>query len=441
MKKVFWGMKILNKKTLLLPFCLLLGFSTFVTAQLVPEPMVPEQNQTQVLDQVIAIVDDDVVLASELQERMQQVMINIQRSGQTAPPIEELQPDVLNQLILENIQLQMAYRAGVRISDAQLNDSMSRIASQNRMTLEQFRQALEQDGMSYNATREQIRRDMLIQRVQQGNVNQRVQITDQEIANFLASEEGQTLTAPEYRMLHTLVPVGSGGFDEATAAAKAKAIYQQIQQGGDYDTVIAKEPGLTANDLGWRKASDLPSLMSGLASTMAQGETAEPVQSPSGFHLIKLLEKRGDGETIAQTKARHILLKPSAIRDDAATKAKIQKLRQQILDGKDFAALAREHSEDIGSALEGGNLGWTNPGQLVEAFQTAMDNTEIEGISPAFRSEYGWHILQVQDRRNKDVTEDIRRNIARNFIYKRKFDDELQSWLQKIRDEAYVDIK
>jgi peptidyl-prolyl cis-trans isomerase SurA len=400
-------------------------------------------NQSQLLDQVIAIVDDDVVLASELRERMEQVETNIKKSGKDAPPMEKIQQEILDQLILENIQLQMAYRAGVRISDAQLNESMQRIANQNRMDLMQFKQALEGDGLSYNGTREQIRKEMLLQRVQQGNVNQRVQITDQEIANFLASQEGIAMTAPEYRMLHTLIPVPSAANDSILAQAKRKAnrLYQLIKNGKAYEEVMAANPQLSTNDLGWRKASDLPSLIANLAATTQEGQTAEPVQSPSGFHLVKLADKRGEGEVIPQTKARHILLKASAIRDEAATEAGINSLRQQILDGADFDELAREYSEDIGSALEGGNLGWTSPGQLVAAFQNAMDSTKPGDISPAFRSQYGWHILQVEERRDKDVTEDIRRNIARNHIHQRKFDDELQTWLQKIRDEAYVDFK
>ena len=400
-------------------------------------------SQIQLLDQVIAIVDDDVVLASELRERMQQVEINIKKSGKEAPPKEEIQQEILDQLILENIQLQMAYRAGVRISDAQLNESMLRIARQNSMDLMQFKQALEGDGLSYTATREQIRKEMLLQRVQQGNVNQRVQITDQEIAHFLVSQEGMEMTAPEYRMLHTLIPIPSGASDSEIANAKkqADALYQRIENGEAYEKVMAENPQLTTNDLGWRKASDLPSLVAGLTTTIEEGQTAAPVQSPSGFHLVKLTDKRGEGEVIPQTKARHILLKASAIRDEKATEAEINSLRQQILDGADFEELAREYSEDIGSALEGGDLGWTSPGQLVGAFQDAMDSTKPGNISPAFRSQYGWHILQVEERRDKDVTEDIRRNIARNHIHQRKFDDELQTWLQKIRDEAYVDFK
>lgn len=401
----------------------------------------------QLLDQVIAIVDDDVILQSELDERLKAVMVNLEKSGNKnqAPSPEKIQRELIDQLILENIQLQMAYRAGVRVSDAQLNESMLRIAQQNRMNLAEFKAALESDGMSYVGTREQVRREMLIQRVQQGNVNQRVHITDQEINSFLASEEGKTLTAAQYRVMHALIVLPGDASPEQLEAARsyAQQLYQQIQQGQDYKEVVRSTGPFSINssDLGWRSTEELPSLLAGIAPSLKKGETAPPIQSPSGFHLIKMEDKRGDGETINQTQAQHILLKASAIRDEEATKQEIIKLRQQAIENNDFTALARGYSEDIGSAVEGGELGWSSPGQFVPAFQKAMDDTAIGNISEAFRSQYGWHIIKVNDRRVKDVTEDLRKRMARNYIHKRKFDDELQAWLQKIRDEAYVDFK
>lgn len=405
------------------------------------------QAKIQLLDQIVAIVDDDVILQSELDERYKAVMLNLQKTGKTdqAPPVEKLQRELVDQLILENIQLQMAYRAGVRISDAQLNDSMLRIAKQNRMDLSQFKAALESDGLSYASTREQVRREMLIQRVQQGNVNQRVHITDQEITNFLSGEEGKTLTAAQYRILHALIAIPSDASNEQIEAARdyAQQLYQQIQQGKSYqDAVRSTGPfSINTTDLGWRSAEELPSLLAGTAPTLAKGETGPPLQSASGFHLIKMTDKRGDGETIDQTQARHILLKASAIRNEDATRKEITELRKQAIAEGNFVELARGYSEDIGSAVEGGELGWSSPGQFVPAFQKAMDETAIGDISQPFRSQFGWHILQVEDRRVKDVTEDLRKRMARNYIHQRKYDDELQAWLQKIRDEAYVDFK
>ena len=396
--------------------------------------------QSQLLDQVIVIVDNDVVLASELQERVTETVQRIKATGQAVPPLQELQQRLLDQLIVENLQMQMANRAGLRISDAQLNEAMSRLAQQNGLNLDQFRQAMENDGVSYAATREQIRREMVLRQVQQGNVNRLVRITEQEIKNFLDSEEGQALTAPEYRMLHTLIAVGSAQ-SEADAKALANSLFQRINNGESYEDVLASTPGLSSTDLGWRKSKDLPGLVADLGPSLQTGETAEPLKSSSGYHLVKLVAKRGDSELVEQTRARHILLKASAIRDEAATKAQLSEFRQQVLNGADFAELAREHSEDIGSATEGGDLGWTTPGQLVEAFQNTMDSTAIDQISQPFRSQFGWHILQVQERREKDFSDTVRSNMAYNYLHRRKYDDELATWLQKIRDEAYVDFK
>ncbi|MCR8922314.1 peptidylprolyl isomerase [Dasania sp. GY-MA-18] len=399
----------------------------------------------QTLDRIIAIVDDDVILASEYRERYESVKANFSNNQQALPDDKELQRQILDQLVVESIQLQMAYRAGVRISDEQLNETLARIAQQNRLSVPQFKAMLEKEGRSYTAVREQIRKDLLIQRVQSGNVSRRIQISDQEIENYLNSEEGKKLTAPEYRFLHALIPLASDASQaqEIKAQEHAHALAQQVRKGTDFSKAITDGGPFNINsgDLGWRKLDDLPGFLTDAATSLSKGEVADPIRSASGFHIVQLLSKRGDGEIIPQTQARHILLKPSAIRDDKATEAEIKALRQRILNGEDFAELAREYSEDIGSASEGGDLSWTSPGQLVPEFQQAMDSTDINGVSPAFRSQYGWHILQVLDRRDKDVTEDMRRRIAGNHLHDRKFKDELQIWLQQIRDEAYVDYK
>lgn len=402
------------------------------------------QANTVMLDGVIAIVDSDVVLASELEDRLTQIRVNLQKEKQQ-PTEEQLRREVLDLLILENIQLQMGQRAGVRISDAQLNEAMIRIASQNKLNLEQFRAALESDGLSYLAIREQVRKDLILQRVQQGNVNQRIQITEQEVSGFLSSEEGRVVTAPQYRLLHGLVPVASeaDAAAEANALALAQKLKAQIEAGEQFQQVITSQKinNVQGGDLGWRKPSQLPSLFSDIVPTLKKLQVAEPIRSASGYHLIQLADSRGDSELIKQTRARHILVKASAIRSEQQTEEFITDMRQKILNGMNFEEMARDHSEDIGSAREGGDLGWTSHGQLVPEFQKIMDETKIEAISPAFKSRYGWHIVKVIERREKDMTEEAHQNQARNFIHQRKFQEELQAWLQKIRDEAYVDIK
>lgn len=397
---------------------------------------------TEWLDGIAAIVEDDVVLQSDMKQRIQSVKRNISKSKITPPPEAELQKNILDQLIAESIQLQMAKRAGVRISDQQLNSAIQNIASRNRMDLEQFKRAIEADGMSYQGLRKQIEKEMLLQRVQQGNVSRRVVITDQEVQNYLASEKGIKVTSPDYRILHVLIPVSESASAAKKTQAKQKAdrLFQILQQNSNFESAV-KSKGYESNDLGWRNEKDLPSLLTGIVPNMRRGQVSQPFISSSGFHIIKLAEKRGDSKTIAQTKVRHILIKTSAILDDKQAKQKLQKIRQRIQKGEDFAVLAKQFSEDIGSASEGGELGWANPGQFVPEFEMAMGNTQIKQLSPVFRSEFGWHLLEVQDRRTEDVTEKVKENVAKNAIFKRKFDDELAVWLQKIRDEAYVDIK
>jgi peptidyl-prolyl cis-trans isomerase SurA len=406
----------------------------------------PTQAATQILDQVVAIVDDDIIMASELRERITAVNESIAARGIEAPPEDQLIRETLDRLILENIQLQKGRRVGVRISDAQLNTAMQRIAAQNRMTLDQFRQALEQQGQSYAAMREQVRREMIIQRVQGGNVNQRIQITDQEVDNFLTTEEGQKMAQPEYHILHALlaVPPGAGSAEIDAAQAHVDKLVGRIRAGESFEQVISSSTGkytFSGGDLGWRKRDDLPSLFSDAAPGLAAGETSDPIRSDSGFHIIYMAEKRGGEQMVAQTKVRHILVKPSEIMTDEQARDLVAELKSRALAGEDFGDLAREYSEDIGSAQEGGDLGWTSPGQMVPEFEQAMNATTVDEISDPVRSQFGWHILQVEDRRQQDMTSEAIRRQAMNYLHDRKYQEELDAWLRQIRDEAFVDIK
>ena len=413
-------------------------------ACLTPAPWV--QAETRILDAVVAIVEDDVVMSSELRARLDLVEKNLQAQGQEPPEREALVRDTLDRLVLESIQLQIGQRAGVRIGDAQLGQALNNLAAQNRMSLEQFIQQLEADGKSYLQLREDVRRELLLQRVQMGNVNQRIQITEQEAQSFLESEQGKSLTEEQYRLLHALLPLPEGADAGEIAAARAhiNELYERILGGESYADALTGSEGryaLTGGDLGWRTRGDLPSLFAEVAPGLGLHETSEPIQSPSGFHLIYLAEKRGGPTVVRQTWVRHILIKPSAIRDEGATRQFIEELRQQIIDGADFEEMARTHSEDIGSAQEGGDLGWTNPGQMVPAFEEAMNGAEPGEISQPVQSQFGWHILEVLERRRQDVTQTVALNRARDLLHQRKYQDELQAWLRKIRDEAFVDIK
>lgn len=406
----------------------------------------PLQAATEIVDQVVAIVDDDVIMASELRERVDAVTASLKARDIQMPPEDELIRETLDRLILESIQIQKGVRAGVRISDEQLNEAVQRIAAQNRMTLEQFREALAQQGQSYDEMREQVRREMIIQRVQAGNVNQRIQITEQEVGNFLTTEEGQALNQPEFHLLHALLPITPEASDNAiaTASAQVDAVMKQIRGGTPFKQAVqsSNQPyAFSGGDLGWRKLDDLPSLFTEVVPKLSPGQTADPVRSDSGFHIVYLEAVRGMDQIVAQTKARHILVKPSEIMTDEQAQELIEQLRARALAGEDFGDLAREYSEDIGSAQEGGELGWTVPGQMVPEFEAAMAATAVDQISQPVQTQFGWHIIKVEGRREEDMSNQASRAKAMDYVHNRKYQEELDAWLRQIRDEAFVDIK
>ena len=400
--------------------------------------------QIEVLDQVVAIVDDDIILASELQERVQGVRSTMESRGVEVPSDDVLIRETLDRLILDSIQLQLANRYGVRIPDQQLDEAMTRLARQNGLTLEQFRIALEQSGQSYATAREGLRDDLAIQRVQQGNVMRNINISEQEIDNFLTTEEGEAMTQPEYQVVQALLSIRRGE-DAAEIAAKeayVNEVLSNIQSGQPFEQAVSgTEPyAFTGGDLGWRKLGDIPSMFADTVPTLTVGEVAK-VRSSSGFHLVYLADAVGGEQLVRQTDVRHILVKPTEVLNEQAAEDLVVELRARIEGGEDFGELARQYSDDIGSATEGGNLGWTNPGQMVPEFEATMAGTAEDSISQPFRSEFGWHILEVKARRDKDFSGELRRNQVAGYIRDQKYQEELDAWLRKIREEAFVDIK
>ena len=400
------------------------------------------------LDYVVAIVDDDVVLATELVSRIASVRKQMQAAGMPIPPDDVLFNQMLERLIMEEIQLQMGQRAGVRIDDETLTNAIEGIAKQNNMELAQFTQALAKDGMSYSEFRDEVRRELIVQRVQRNRVNSRVYLSDEEIDAFLASPLGKQTLSDEYRVGHILLAVASDAQAGAVAQAEreANSIYEQLKAGADFrEMAIAHSSdsrALEGGDLGWRKAGELPSLFAEQVFALQVGQTAPPIRSSSGFHIVQLLEKRGAGtEVVEQTLVRHILVKPSEIRSDADTEALIKDIHRRILAGEDFAALARLYSDDPGSALAGGDLGWSEPEKFVPEFADVLKETQIGKVSEPFHTNFGWHVLQVMDRRQHDMSEDARRNLAIRVLHNRRYEEELQAWLKEIRDEAYVEMK
>ena len=406
----------------------------------------PVQAAPQLVDQVVAVVDDDVIMASELDMRIRTV--ELQNSDMQIPDEATLRSQVLDRMIEESIQLQMAQRAGIRISESQLNEAMQRIAQQNGMTLPEFQQAMTSEGVSFAYAREQIRNEMRISRVQQYQVGERIQITDQDVDYFLASEIGRIASAAEYRLRHILiaVPAAASPEDYAAAERKADALITDLRNGEDFaSAAVAQSAGATAlkgGDMGWRKEGQLPGIFAERVKDMNPGDISDPISTTSGFHIIKLEEKRGGStQIVEQTKASHILIRTNEVRDDQQAEELINQLYQRAKAGEDFAELAREFSDDPGSGSAGGELGWVSPGEMVPEFDSVMATQKVGTISEPLKSRFGWHIIKVEDRRQADMGEEIQRNQVRQMLFGRRFEEELPIWLRKIRSEAYVDIK
>lgn len=407
------------------------------------------QAERTLLDQVVAVVNESVILQSELDARINTIVGRLRSQGTSLPPRSVLEERVLEQLITESIQLQMAERAGMRISDNELNETIASIASRNNMSLAQFEDQLGQEGVSYQEAREQIRSEMLTGRVQQRQVGNRVRVTDREVANYLEATEGQSRTNAEYELAHILIQVNDPNDEEESSAARAEieSLRQEIIDGRDFRSVAVAESdasnALEGGNMGWRAEGQLPALVADVVPRLEVGEVSAVLENSSGFHLVTVLDKRGGdrAKMVEQSRVRHILIRPDEATSDDAAEAKIRELYQQLQEGASFAALARAESDDPVSGSDGGNLGWVSPGQMVPRFEEAMMAAEVGKLAGPVRSQFGWHILQVQERRQQDMSGAIKRDEARQAIYRRKFELELQNWLREIRDEAFIELK
>ncbi|MBK1886328.1 peptidylprolyl isomerase [Marinobacter sp. DY40_1A1] len=405
--------------------------------------------ERKLLDQVVAIVDDDVVLQTELEARVSTITGRLAAQGTGLPPRRLLEERVLEQLITESVQLQMADKMGMRISDNELNETLVNIAKSNGMSLSEFESQLAEEGVSYRQAREQIRQEMLTGRVQQRLVGNRVRVTDREVENYLLALESGGGNDAEYRLAYIFIQLDNPADDAAVDATreKAEALRTAILNGRDFREVAVAESdasnALEGGDMGWRPESQLPSLVAPVVPALEIGQPSEVLENNSGFHMVMVMDKRGGAQkkVIQQNRVRHILIRPSGAVTEAEAEATIRELYQQLQDGADFAALARQYSDDPVSGSDGGNLDWVSPGQMVPAFEQAMQEAEVGEIKGPFRSQFGWHILLVEERRQKDISVDVKQAEARQAIYRRKFDSELQNWLREIRDEAFVELK
>tara|TARA_B100000965_G_C19581124_1_gene753582 strand:- start:458 stop:1777 length:1320 start_codon:yes stop_codon:yes gene_type:complete len=402
----------------------------------------------ELLDRVIAVVDSGVIMETQLNARVEEVLKRLNTNNAELPPLDLLEEQVLERLIIEEIQMQIAERAGIKISDSELNQTLSRIASQNNLSLEEFRVAIEQEGDSYKSFRATIKKELIIQRVQRGKVGSRVDISEQEIENFINSEEGRSELAEQYQVQHILVSVKSGLNENEINAIREKAqdILKRLGEGESFEklaaTYSAGQKALEGGFLGWRTTAELPTLFAETVSSLQVGETSDLIRSGAGFHILRLNDKRGNTvKFMDQTLSRHILVQPSEIRTENQAELLIKDIHRRLLEGEDFKQLARQYSEDPGSKMDGGNLGWANPGDYDPAFEKTLNATQIGEISEPVQSSFGWHIIEVLDRRNEDVSQDEQKNRAYQIIYERKFEQELESTLIELRAEAYVDIK
>jgi peptidyl-prolyl cis-trans isomerase SurA len=400
--------------------------------------------QPAAVDKVLAIVDDDVVLQSEFDDRWVQVEAQLAQAPGPLPPRDELRKQLLDALIIEHLQLQLAERAGVRVDDNLLNQTLTGIAQQNNLTFEQFRDVLDAQGL-YQMTRETVRKEIIINQFQNGAVNRRINITRQEVENYLRSEAGLADIAPEYHVAHVLIP-NNEQTPPQRQAELAQLLYQELLKGADIRRVAAAGQisgiQVSGGDLGFNKRENLPTLFRDIVPELQSGEITEPFTSPNGWHLVHLLETRGGSELkLNQARVRHILIKPNEIRTDQQAETLINQLYQRIQAGEDFADIARQNSDDNTSIVAGGNLDWINDGMLPEDFMAAVHAAPLGQIIPPFRASSGWHIIEVMERRLQDVTEDNKRFQVQNILRNRKFENELENWLTEIRDTHYIDIK
>lgn len=403
--------------------------------------------EAQPLDRIIVVVNDGTILQSELEQAMDDARAQIAKRQLAAPPEDVLRAQVLERLILTRVQTQRAEQAGIRVDDRELNDVLTNIAKQNGMTLSAFAEAVRGDGLDYLALREQIRDEVTTQRLRNKEVDSRVVVTEQDVDAFLNSAGANS--DQEYRLSDILILVPDGASQKVREQAHAKAddLLKRIKAGEDFaQLAIANSNGqqaLQGGDLDWRKASDLPAVFATTAAKLDKGGVSDVFETGSGYHIIKLTDVRGGDErkTVTETHARHILIQTNAIRDDDQARAQARDIYNRLKAGEDFAKLAKEFSDDPGSKNSGGDLGFQPPGVFVPEFQSRLDQLQPNEISEPFRTQFGWHVAQLLERRERDVTDEQKRARARTAIGTRKSAEEYDIWLRRLRNEAYIEYR
>lgn len=401
--------------------------------------------QLKTLDGIAAIVDDNVVLLSEFVERVDSIEKRIEASGQSSPPKVILNQQVIERLISDRVQLNRAERMGVNIPVEEINAAFERLAKSRNLTAQQYAVGLESQGFSITDIRSQLEQEIILSQVQSYHVNRRIDISGNEIESFLQSGEGQFWREPDYFVGHIVFPLGS---DEQNIQAyrEVDEVLQQLKNGEDFKSLAirySKGPtALEGGDIGWRKVAEFPTEISEAIAGLDVGEYSVPVESNNGVHILKVFNKRDNQQEmmIEQNKVRHILIPTNEIRNDAEAQGLAQSLADRVRAGESFEDLAKQYSEDFGSALQGGDLGWVLPGQMVPEFEQGTKQAKVNDVTDPIRSEFGWHIILVDGRKEVDMREDMIRNQVANLLRSRRYDEELQLWIQELRDEAFVKI-
>ena len=411
-------------------------------------PALALADDLQPLDRIAAVVDDSVIMESELNARVADIRRNLQVEGRAVPPDEILRSQILERMVLEQIQLDQAKRLGIKIDDTTLNDSLTGIARQNGYNLDEFAEHLRSEGYDWPAFREQLRTEMAINQLRQRRVSQRVRITDGELDRFLKSEEARQLFSSEFRLGHIMVaiPEGASADQLKLAEQKAEDVVTRLRNGADFAAQATEysdgQSALEGGDLGWRPAAQWPSLFTNAVIDLKAGELAGPIRAGNGFHILKMIDRRGgDQQMVDQYLVRHILIRPTTLRSNEEAERVVRELHERIRKGEDMARLAREFSDDPGSARNGGSIEWVTPGEMVKEFDEHMQSTPVGQLSEPFRTEYGWHVLRVDSIRTADMSEEYRRLRARQALHQRRFAEELELWTTELRQEAYVDIR
>ena len=402
-------------------------------------------NAQQALDKIIAVVNDDVITQSELDNRIADFIIQLKLDRNSKEQMKALRKQVLERMIGTRIQMQMAKQMGITIDDISLNRMIEKIAQSNKLSLDELKATLSKDGVDFARFREQTREDLIIKQLQQRIVSSKINISDQEVQRFIDNNLKKNTGSEKYQLHHILISTPESASPEAISEAKDKAdqLYAEINDGADFNTLAIQQSdgrnALKGGDLDWRSGNELPEAFVNAIKDLNKGDTAAPIHSASGFHILKLADKSSTRKMVTQTQARHILLRTSKERSDDDARKLLSDIKLRIEQGEDFSKLANEYSQDPGSKVKGGDLGWADPGTYVAEFEEVMNSLKNNGISEPFRSQFGWHILQVLDRRERDKTQANLKAQANQAIHKRKYDEELRLWSRRIRDEAYVE--